>query len=207
MVIAEPPAAIVLLAAPHRPCSPPEMLMKRPNPTSAIAAVMRQYSAKSCPRSFLRKPFHLGNILSTTRVNSSGTRALVTRFSLVMSRKVFLYSVDNALEDHAYIYSGPRRSDLGIAAPDPSSFSERSSPESLLENSKAALMLSGLLPSDGHDRDVLTRKLLAGRYSEIRMLYFLGKDAFRWIGQCMEIAERTPEMGEAELKGESFAGY
>ena len=53
-------------------------------------------------------------------------------------------------------------------------------------------MRSGLLPSDGHDRGVLTRKLLAGRYSEIRMLYLLGKDAFRWIGQCMEIAERTP---------------
>jgi hypothetical protein len=85
-------------------------------------------------------------------------------------------------------------------------FSERASPESLLENSKAALMLSGLLPSDGYDRDVLTRKLLAGRYSEIRMLYFLGKDAFRWIGQCMEIAERIPELGEAEMKRQSFAG-
>jgi hypothetical protein len=47
-------------------------------------------------------------------------------------------------------------------------FSERASPEPLLENSKAALMLSGLLPSDGYDRHVLTRKLLAARYSEIR---------------------------------------
>jgi hypothetical protein len=40
-------------------------------------------------------------------------------------------------------------------------FSERASPESLLENSKAALMLSGLPPSDGYDCDALTRKLLA----------------------------------------------
>jgi hypothetical protein len=85
-------------------------------------------------------------------------------------------------------------------------FSERTSPESLLENSKAALMLSGLLPGDGVDRDILTRKLLAGRYSEIRMLYFLGKDVFRWIGQCMEIAERIPELDEAEVKRQSFAG-
>ncbi|MGA7238943.1 MAG: hypothetical protein WBY44_24890, partial [Bryobacteraceae bacterium] len=85
-------------------------------------------------------------------------------------------------------------------------FSERTSPESLLENSKAALMLSGLLPGDGQDREALNRKLLAGRYSEIRMLYFLGKDAFRWIGQCMEIAARIPELGEAEVKRQSFAG-
>lgn len=85
-------------------------------------------------------------------------------------------------------------------------FNERASPESLLENSRAALMLSGLLPGAGEDRDALTRKLLAGRYSEIRMLYFLGKDVFRWIGQCMEIAERIPELGEAEVKRQSFAG-
>ncbi len=85
-------------------------------------------------------------------------------------------------------------------------FSERTSPESLLENSKAALMLSGLLPAEGEDRDHLTRKLLAGRYSEIRMLYFLGKDVFRWIGQCMEIAERDPDLAECEIKRQSFAG-
>jgi hypothetical protein len=85
-------------------------------------------------------------------------------------------------------------------------FSERASPESLLENSRAALMLSGLLPGAGEDRDVLTRKLLVGRFSEIRMLYFLGKDVFRWIGQCMEIADRIPELGEAEVKRQSFAG-
>jgi len=48
--------------------------------------------------------------------------------------------------------------------------------------------------------------VLAGRYSEIRMLYFLGKDAFRWIGQCMEIAERIPELAEADMKRQSFAG-
>ncbi len=33
-------------------------------------------------------------------------------------------------------------------------FSERISPESLLENSKAALMLSGLLPGDGQDHEL-----------------------------------------------------
>src|SRR5580704_10896763 len=71
-------------------------------------------------------------------------------------------------------------------------FNERVSPGTLMENSKAALMLSGLIPSEGIDREELKRRLLTGRHSEIRMLYFLGKDVFRWIGQCMEMAERTP---------------
>lgn len=85
-------------------------------------------------------------------------------------------------------------------------FSERTSPEALLDNSRAALVLSGLLPGEGEDRELLARKLLVGRYSEIRMLYFLGKDVFRWIGQCMEIVERSPELSDAEITRQSFAG-
>jgi len=85
-------------------------------------------------------------------------------------------------------------------------FNERVSPGALLENSKAALMLSGLIPSEGVDRDELKRRLLTGRHSEIRMLFFLGKDIFRWIGQCMEIAERTPELESTGIKQQSFAG-
>src|SRR5579872_1099744 len=65
-------------------------------------------------------------------------------------------------------------------------FNERVPPSALLENSKAALMLSGLIPSDGSDPEELKRRLLSGRYSEVRMLYFLGKDVFRWIDQCVE---------------------
>jgi len=85
-------------------------------------------------------------------------------------------------------------------------FNERVPPAALLENSKAALMLSGLIPSDGSDQDELKRRLLAGRYGEIRMLFFLGKDVFRWIEQCIESAERIPELNDAEIHGQSFAG-
>jgi hypothetical protein len=85
-------------------------------------------------------------------------------------------------------------------------FNERVAPGTLLENSKAALMLSGLIPSEGIDRDELKRRLLTGRHSEIRMLFFLGKDIFRWIGQCLEIAERTPELESSGVKRQSFAG-
>jgi len=85
-------------------------------------------------------------------------------------------------------------------------FNERVPPSTLLENSKAALMLAGLIPDDGSDQAELKRRLLSGRYAEIRMLYFLGKDVFRWIEQCAEQAGRIREMEEAQVCAQSFAG-
>ena len=84
-------------------------------------------------------------------------------------------------------------------------FNERVSPSTLLENSKAALMLTGLIPGDGSDEDTLHRRLIAGRYSEIRMLFFIGKDVFRWLGQCAECAERIPELRDLPVRRQSFA--
>jgi len=85
-------------------------------------------------------------------------------------------------------------------------FNEHVPPSALLENSKAALMLSGLIPADGTDPEDLKRRLLSGRYSEIRMLFFLGKDVFRWMDQCRDWASRLPELGGSELHRQSFAG-
>jgi hypothetical protein len=85
-------------------------------------------------------------------------------------------------------------------------FNERVPPSALLENSKAALMLSGLIPSDGSDQEDLKRRLLAGRYAEIRMLYYLGKDILRWIEQCVEWGQRVPELSGVEIRPQSFAG-
>jgi hypothetical protein len=84
-------------------------------------------------------------------------------------------------------------------------FNERVSPVTLLESSRAALMLSGIIPDDGSDQDVLRQRLLAGRYSEIRMLFYLGKDVSRWIGQCLESIVRIPELTNAGIRGQSFA--
>jgi hypothetical protein len=84
-------------------------------------------------------------------------------------------------------------------------FNERIPPSSLLENSKAALMLSGLIPSDGSEPDDLSRRVLAGRYGEIRMLYFLGKDLFRWLDQCLDWVSRVPELREKTWRAQSFA--
>ena len=85
-------------------------------------------------------------------------------------------------------------------------FNEHVPPSTLLDNSKAALTLSGLIPGDGTDHAELSRRLLAGRYSEIRMLFFLGKDVFRWIDQCLECAQRIPELSGSEIHPQSFAG-
>jgi hypothetical protein len=85
-------------------------------------------------------------------------------------------------------------------------FNERIAPSTLLESSKAALMLSGLIPDEGTDSDALKRRLLCGRYAELRMLFFLGKDVFRWIDQCVEWSGRVPEFGAMEIRRQSFAG-
>jgi hypothetical protein len=84
-------------------------------------------------------------------------------------------------------------------------FNERIPPSTLLENSRAALMLSGLIPGDGSDLDELTRRLLSGRYSEVRMLFFLGKDVFRWLDQCVEWTDHIPELKDSEIHNQSFA--
>ena len=84
-------------------------------------------------------------------------------------------------------------------------FNEHIPPAALLENSKAALMLSGLIPSDGTDLEELGRRVLAGRYGEIRMLYFLGKDVFRWLDQCLDWVTRVPELRGREWRAQSFA--
>jgi hypothetical protein len=85
-------------------------------------------------------------------------------------------------------------------------FNERIAPNTLLESSKAALMMAGLIPDEGADPDDLRRRLLSGRYAEMRMLFFLGKDVFRWIDQCVEWAERMPEFAVMDIRRQSFAG-
>jgi hypothetical protein len=84
-------------------------------------------------------------------------------------------------------------------------FSNQRGPGQLLEGSKAALMLAGLLPGEGEDRDELRRKLLLSRYSEVRMLYFVGKDLLRWVDQCVELVARAEELGGLGIREQSFA--
>jgi hypothetical protein len=67
----------------------------------------------------------------------------------------------------------------------------------LVEGSLASLALQGLLPSSEEEL-VLRRRMLAGRYQEVRMLLFLGKDIFRWMRQCVEHVQGLPDAAEKE---------
>jgi len=83
-------------------------------------------------------------------------------------------------------------------------FAGREGPDKLLEGSRAALMMHGLMPSDV-DMDELSRRILAGRHNEVRMLYFLGKDIFRWMEQCQEITNKVEMLKTLGIRNQSFA--
>jgi hypothetical protein len=68
-------------------------------------------------------------------------------------------------------------------------------------------MLQGLLPAGQQSPEDLERTLLEGRYQEVRMLFYVGRDVLRWIGQCVEHVSRYPEMQGTSFKPQSFAAY
>jgi len=84
-------------------------------------------------------------------------------------------------------------------------FNERISPAAMIENSKAALMLAGLAARDGSGDNVLHSRVIASRYAEVRMLFFIGKDVMRWLEQCAEWAAGVAELQAACLRRQSFA--
>jgi hypothetical protein len=84
-------------------------------------------------------------------------------------------------------------------------FSDSAGPNKLLESSRASLMLQGLLPTGEFTACQLEQKLMDGRFCELRMLYYLGKDLIRWIEQCLEIVERDEELHRAGIRFQSFA--
>lgn len=86
-------------------------------------------------------------------------------------------------------------------------FSDQTGPGKLVQSSRASLMLNGLLPSDDSTEDELTKRLLDGRICEIRMLYFVGKDLFRWMAQCLEFVSSIPALQVAGIREQSFADF
>ncbi len=86
-------------------------------------------------------------------------------------------------------------------------FADAGGPEKLVESSRASLVLQGLLPAGDRNTQDVERTLIEGRFCEIRMLFYVGKDLLRWIDQCLELAERTPELAGTGIKYQSFAAY
>ena len=82
-------------------------------------------------------------------------------------------------------------------------FGGDSGTDQLLEGSRAAMALQEASLANPHYAEMQKRVTL-GRYQEIRMLLFLGKDIFRWIEQCMDQMERAGEVG-LRVSVQSFA--
>lgn len=83
-------------------------------------------------------------------------------------------------------------------------FADATGPERLVESSRASLVLQGLLPGGANTPEDLERKVLEGRYCEIRMLFYVGLDVVRWVDQCMDSVERNREMFPAGINRLSF---
>ncbi len=86
-------------------------------------------------------------------------------------------------------------------------FADAASQSKLVESSKAGMVIEGLLPDAGQTRRELDRALIEGRYCELRMLFYVGRDLRRWIEQCLEMAERHAGMFPEGVCRQSFAGY
>ena len=86
-------------------------------------------------------------------------------------------------------------------------FAESGAPDKLVESSRASLMLQGLLPSGERTQEDLDQSLLRGRYSEMLMLFYVGKDLVRWIEQCLEFVARQPELADSGIRFQSFAAF
>jgi len=84
-------------------------------------------------------------------------------------------------------------------------FAEPTGPQKLTQSSRTSLMIQGLLPSGHTTAGELQRALLDGRYSELRMLYYVGKDLQRWIEQCIEFLQRSEGALPDGVMQQSFA--
>jgi hypothetical protein len=86
-------------------------------------------------------------------------------------------------------------------------FADAGGPDKLVESSRASLMLQGLLPSGERSSEDLDRALLDGRYCEVRMLFYVGKDLVRWIEQSLDHVKGLPQLNGLTVRYQSFAAY
>lgn len=86
-------------------------------------------------------------------------------------------------------------------------FSDPEGPNKLVESSRASMMLNGLLPSGSLSKEELDQTLINGRFCEIRMLYYVGRDLVRWIEQCIEQIDHEPQLQGKNYKFQTFAAF
>ena len=74
----------------------------------------------------------------------------------------------------------------------------------LMESARASIALQGWLPTSGESWEILDSQLLKGRYAELRMLYYIGKDLVRWMEQCVENVQASGDFQNTRLSAETF---
>lgn len=77
----------------------------------------------------------------------------------------------------------------------------------LMESSRASLALQGFMPREEATTQDLDQQLLRGRYAELRMLYYIGKDITRWMEQCAESVIASGAFEGRRIVSESFAVF
>ena len=83
-----------------------------------------------------------------------------------------------------------------------------SSPEDtsvLMASSRASLALQGFLPQADTPPQELDDQLLRGRFAELKMLFYIGKDLNRWTDQCAETAASSGLFEDRQIRPETFA--
>lgn len=83
-------------------------------------------------------------------------------------------------------------------------FADPSAPARLMEGNRASLVLEGLAPGQQSLPDELERRVLEGRYCELSMLFYVGKDVLRWAEQSLEFVLRHAELQPGGFRRESF---
>jgi hypothetical protein len=86
-------------------------------------------------------------------------------------------------------------------------FSGPEDTSALMESSRASLVLQGFLPHGETPADDLDQQLLRGRYAELRMLFYIGKDLTRWMEQCAESAIFSGQFAGWRIRPETFAAF
>jgi hypothetical protein len=62
----------------------------------------------------------------------------------------------------------------------------------ILESARASL---SMIREGANDNEDLEKQLLDGRFTEFRMLFYVGKDVVRWLEQCVDACARSTELG------------
>ncbi len=81
-------------------------------------------------------------------------------------------------------------------------FSNQADASTLLACSRASELLTKSLVSTPREAE-LERRVLEGRYCEVRMLFYIGRDVIRWVEQCLDFVKRNPGWG-TDIRFQSF---